>query len=765
VRPPSLDLFEKIRLTPSRICGAASLCCLALGPLLVAGLGSAGSAPAAALAVWFKGLALMMAGVGLLADLVWPAGVTACGLAAIATAVTLLYQLAAGIDLGIPEALLGTYPHWDGRSAGAVVYSGALCILLLGVVLVLLARRRPQSRLVIAALAIAAAAAQLTELIVDLSSSASGTRGLLPSAASAAGVAIAGCGCALLLWTEAKPAAKDASRWISVLTSVAGLAMTLFLWQAVAGHLDERAGHDGLPWAILLSGVVATGLAAFSGARLQYYRFNLNVLTEEKNKIRQTITAAAEAEKRLLAAHLRLQDSIDSMPAGIAIFSTVRNEAGNISDFVLDYVNEAGSALVGVPRDRALGKPLSTLFANSWPPPFFVDSCTVVETGTPVIREVRTGDGGPLEENAIALEMELSKLGDGFVATCLDTTERDRAQEAHREIEARYQAFFQGVPVGLYRTSPTGEILEANPALVQVLRFPDLETLRALNTSAFYLDPATRAKQQELLDSVGVIRGYEMRVMCFDSSMIWLRDTCRAVRNQQGEIIYYEGMLEDITERRAADEQIRKSLAEKETLLKEVHHRVKNNLQVICSLLNLQAGQIRDTRDLEMFMESQDRVRSMAMVHERLYQSPDLAEIDFGEYARNLATHLVRAYGRSTTPVALSVEARGMSLGVDDAVACGLIINELVSNSLKHAFREGQGGKIWVTLFPSAGENLLTAGDDGVGLPPSVSLDNADTLGLQLVSTLTEQLDGRIEVRRGPGTEFKIRFPRKETQS
>jgi two-component sensor histidine kinase len=163
---------------------------------------------------------------------------------------------------------------------------------------------------------------------------------------------------------------------------------------------------------------------------------------------------------------------------------------------------------------------------------------------------------------------------------------------------------------------------------------------------------------------------------------------------------------------------------------------------------------------LDMFMESRDRVRSMAMVHESLYQSPDLASLDFSEYVQSLVSHLCRVYAAAARSVAPVVDIRSTTLGVDEAISCGLIINELVSNSLKHAFPGGRSGAVWVRLHSRPDHFLvLTVGDDGIGLPPGFSIEAVETLGLQLVKTLAEQLEGTIEISRTKGAEFRLAFP------
>jgi PAS domain S-box-containing protein len=222
---------------------------------------------------------------------------------------------------------------------------------------------------------------------------------------------------------------------------------------------------------------------------------------------------------------------------------------------------------------------------------------------------------------------------------------------------------------------------------------------------------------------------------------------------------YIITVLHDITERKNAEERIKASLKEKEVLLKEIHHRVKNNLQVISSLLNLQAGYIKDRRALEMFKESQNRIRSMALIHEKLYQSKDLARIDFTEYIRNLMTYLFRLYEADTDSIRLKIDTNGVLLAIDTAIPCGLIVNELVSNSLKYAFPQKRKGEISISLHSDGSRFTLTVSDSGIGFPDDLDFRNTESLGLQLVTGLTAQLDGTVELLNSNGTIFKIAFP------
>ncbi len=218
----------------------------------------------------------------------------------------------------------------------------------------------------------------------------------------------------------------------------------------------------------------------------------------------------------------------------------------------------------------------------------------------------------------------------------------------------------------------------------------------------------------------------------------------------------------EIIERKRAEEKVLVSLREKEILLKEVHHRVKNNLQIISSLLELQSDYIHDEQSLRFFRESQDRIKTMALVHERLYASEDLASINVCEYLKNLTSQLVLSYVVDPGCIDLEFDVGEFCLGIEEAIPCGLIVNELVSNSLKHAFSGKSGGKIAVTCRTDAEDMVvLSVSDNGVGIPGELDLNRSETLGLQIVFLLTRQLRGTVNVRNDGGASFAIRFPSK----
>lgn len=220
----------------------------------------------------------------------------------------------------------------------------------------------------------------------------------------------------------------------------------------------------------------------------------------------------------------------------------------------------------------------------------------------------------------------------------------------------------------------------------------------------------------------------------------------------------------DITERKKAENKIRTSIKDKDVLLREIHHRIKNNMSVISSLLTLQARYIEDEKYKKIFKESVDRIKTMSLIHDMLYRSEDVAKFIFSDYIKDLVDKMYISYGLFSRKITLIKDIeRITALRVDEAIPCGLIINELVSNSVKHAFPEGKSGEIKVILrMNEENEIEMTVSDNGAGMPEDLDFRNTDTLGLTIVNTLTRQLQGKIELNREKGTEFKISFRRGE---
>lgn len=231
------------------------------------------------------------------------------------------------------------------------------------------------------------------------------------------------------------------------------------------------------------------------------------------------------------------------------------------------------------------------------------------------------------------------------------------------------------------------------------------------------------------------------------------------IYNEDGSVSEVSGMAHDITEKMIAEKELKNSLKEKEILLKEVHHRVKNNLQVISSILNLQSSYIHDEKILTILKESQNRIKSMAFIHESLYQTNDFSQINFSEYVVNLSKNLVHSYLVNNELIELRLDINKVSLNLDLSIPCGLIINELVSNALKYAFENRQEkGYILIRLKTDENYVYLTIADNGKGLPKNLDFRNTESLGLQLVTTLVEQINGTIELEKTKGTSYKITF-------
>jgi PAS domain S-box-containing protein len=330
--------------------------------------------------------------------------------------------------------------------------------------------------------------------------------------------------------------------------------------------------------------------------------------------------------------------------------------------------------------------------------------------------------------------------------------------------EARYRALVEQIPAVTFMASLEG-------GLSDVYVSPQIEALLGFSQAEWMSDPVLWFRQlhpedRELWNhefARGCATGGPFRAECRfltkRGEIVWVHGEARLIPDESGRPVLLQGVAFDITEAKRAEEVVKNSLREKELLLKEIHHRVKNNLQITSSLLRLQAGKIADAGVRQLLRESQDRIRSMALVHDMLYRSQDLARVDFPEYVRTLVVQLFRSHNVGGR-IRSAVELEPIVFGVDLAVPCGLIINELVANALKHAFPGERQGELRVSMTAAPDHYTLTVRDDGVGLPPQLDYLRTETLGLQLVRMLTEQIGGHLRLERSSGTEFVIQLPR-----
>ncbi len=345
-----------------------------------------------------------------------------------------------------------------------------------------------------------------------------------------------------------------------------------------------------------------------------------------------------------------------------------------------------------------------------------------------------------------------------FEGTVEDITVQKRAQVELQASEERYRRLVENSLDGIYRTSSDGRALAANQALRRMMGYDTLEEFDRVGVLAAYVDPGQRTRFLEVMARDGEVRNMELHLRRKDGSTFYVLANANAAKDESGRTIF-EGILTDITAQKENESHLAAALAEKEVLIKEIHHRVKNNLQVISSLLSLQSRFLKHPDDVELFKESQRRIRSMALIHEKLYQSKSLSRIEFASYARRLVENLLASNLRGAQPIGMKAELEEVYLDIQTAIPCGLIVNELVMNALKHAFPGGRGGTIKLGLrVDSDGRVELTVGDDGVGLPPGFNVQAGDSMGMQIVTMLTQQLDGRLEIDRSPGTQFRLTF-------
>ncbi|MGB8216909.1 MAG: PAS domain S-box protein [Candidatus Methanoperedens sp.] len=362
----------------------------------------------------------------------------------------------------------------------------------------------------------------------------------------------------------------------------------------------------------------------------------------------------------------------------------------------------------------------------------------------------------PVESHPRIIESGGRKL---VLSVIRDITERKRADEALSQSEEKYRILIDNMQEGVFILQD-GKVQFVNESFARTAGY-SMEEIPGRDFLDF-IAPEDKERvigiYSRRLAGENVPKEYELKIL--------KKDGARIITNVNVELIKYRGRaasmgtIKDITERKRAEEKIEASLKEKEILLREIHHRVKNNMQIISSLLGLQAESIKEEKYLEMFRDSRNRIMSMYIIHEKLYRSRDLEKIEFNEYIRDLANGLLQSHGVEAGKVELNINVGDTSLGIDFAIPCGLIINELITNSLKYAFPDGRKGKISISLH-TLDKNMfkLVVSDNGVGFPSDVDFRKTESLGLRLVTILAEnQLHGKIDLDRTGGTEFTIKF-------
>ncbi|MDP2855148.1 MAG: histidine kinase dimerization/phosphoacceptor domain -containing protein [Smithellaceae bacterium] len=352
---------------------------------------------------------------------------------------------------------------------------------------------------------------------------------------------------------------------------------------------------------------------------------------------------------------------------------------------------------------------------------------------------------------------QMEKALNVFRNTAIDKAHVDRQL---RESEDRFKNLYNNAQVGLFRTRISdGTPLQINKRYAELSGYATIEEcLNNFVASEHYADPMVRERMVKEVTVNGQVNNYEAEIIRKDNQHIWISFSARLYPGDG----YIEGALIDITDKRNAESKLVSSLKEKEVLLQEIHHRVKNNLTIISSLLNMQSSTLQDKGAIEALQSSITRVRTMANIHTQLYQSRDLARIDFDQFIRDLVGNISQSYGRTESPVEIKVDVEKINLDIDSSIPCGLILNELIANALKYAFPGGREGEINIAMRQQEKTVTLTVQDNGIGLPETIDLKNLKSLGLELVSMLVAQMNGKMDMRVDGGTIWTITFPLKE---
>ena len=334
-----------------------------------------------------------------------------------------------------------------------------------------------------------------------------------------------------------------------------------------------------------------------------------------------------------------------------------------------------------------------------------------------------------------------------------DITEIKTAEEQLKNSLERNRAIINALPDIIFRIDGKGTFLDVLTNNEDLLAFPKDQFLGKKINQFFplcFVKKSSECIKKALKNEKNIVQEYSL---LSPSNKGFFE--ARYAKINKNEILI---VVRDITEKKQAEQKLKNSINEKEILLKEIHHRVKNNLQVISSILNLQSSFVKEKQTLNILKESQNRIKSMAFIHESLYQNKDFSNVNFSEYVANLCKTLFYTYNTSETFVKLNLEISPIKLSIDNAIPCGLIINELVSNALKYAFPNNRKGKLTIRVFLYKNQLIIEVEDNGVGFPENLNFKNTDSLGLQLVITLVEQLNAEIQLISKEGCKFAVKI-------
>ena len=424
--------------------------------------------------------------------------------------------------------------------------------------------------------------------------------------------------------------------------------------------------------------------------------------------------------------------------------------------------NLAAATLLALPRAALVGQPVSSLIFAADQDAYYLNRKQLLKTGqvAPWALRLRRADGEPVwVQMAASLAPGAEGAPAGLLLVLTDISARLQAEDALRRSEARFRRMMESDLLGLIFWAGDGRIAQANDAFLRMVGHSRAELQAGQLDWAAMTPPEYRALDEAALVEValrGSCRPYEKEYLRRDGTRLPILIGGASFAEQPGEGVAF---VLDISERRRADAAVQRLLLDKDALLKEVHHRVKNNLQVIHSLLRLEHQRQALPAVRQVLQAMQGRIQAMATLHDTLYRAGNFSALDLGAHIRRLATQAWRALASGPGEVQLELDLASVPVSLEQAVPCGLLVNELVSNSLKHGFADGRSGELRVWLRRLDDSTLeLGVSDNGAGLPADFAARRSAGLGLQLVADLAQQIGGPLEIGPGPEAAFSLCF-------
>jgi|GEM_PF-593285 len=438
-------------------------------------------------------------------------------------------------------------------------------------------------------------------------------------------------------------------------------------------------------------------------------------------------------------------------------------------------VNETACSMMKYTRDEFLRLSIREIDTPETWEEILGNHKKMMETGHATFEGVHIAKDGekiPVEISAHTINLRGQDL---ILAHARDITERKRMEDALKQSERQLIDILNHLPDATMAINLEGKVIVWNMAIEEMTGIEKENILGKGNyehSLPFYgkrrpllLDLILKEDKDIEKEYPSIIRKDHRLIseifipILYGGKGAYLGFIASPLFNAEGNVIGAIESIRDITENKQLEEMNKKSITEKEVLLKEIHHRVKNNMQVISSLLFMQERLVKDDKTREILRDSQNRIKSMALVHEKLYQSVDLVRIDYAEYLQKISRHLFESYHIDSTIIRLQISSETVFLDIDKAVPCSLILNELISNSLKHAFPQGRKGIITIDLQIKAGTYILKYSDDGIGIPDGITVDETKSLGMHLINGLVKQLNGSIMLNSKTGMKYTITFP------